>query len=508
MSTLKDPSPVNQVNMSAAKSGVKAADAELWHAYLRAISDYFPFSEQPDGYRIYTAPLTSFGVTIGRAVDPSIVNNDLFRLGDLLLPPESPIFLPRLSYSQRLRRYLQFVSTSPGRQNAETLARLERTKQQLTEATDEFIKCRHQAYGAYLADPACIHPQAGAPTTVDAQALFNSWAKTFYPAYQLASLRKDASSQEAYDAHLEYYGLQTASLWNDKVMLDQAFVANSLNKPYNMPTCSSQVTNAAIVGAAGPPAPPVPLDINYQPRYNIDDKFSQAALSWVLNAENGKNKPVEITVRSSSISPAKPADWNDLGFSKISLAKHEEILPRVPLFTAHTHDAPTPVTQPNLQVGLGDRKTSVEVTIRASDAAVFALGPDQSWDIPDITTRYPNLRAEAPSDLFHPLVLVTHVFLGYQVSITLKLDEYTFERIDNGINQCENKGGTASLFGMCVGPQSTDSMVGFDQVERDPTSQTINIPPRDNSQLTIIGLMGMELPAPKAVKTSTDPATS
>jgi hypothetical protein len=150
-----------------------------------------------------------------------------------------------------------------------------------------------------------------------------------------------------------------------------------LTKPrYNMPTSTAQVTHDAIVGSGTPPAP---LDITYQPRYNIDDKFSEEALSWVLNAKNGNNKPLEITVRSSSISPAKPADWNDLGFSKISLAKHEEILARVPLFTAHTHEASTPTNQPNLQVGLEDKRTSVEVTIQASDAAVFTLGPDQSW---------------------------------------------------------------------------------------------------------------------------------
>ncbi|KAI8679325.1 hypothetical protein NCS57_00210200 [Fusarium keratoplasticum] len=498
-----NPSSVNQVDMSAAKPSVNAADAELWHAYLRAISDYFPFSEQPDGYRIYTAPLTSFGVTIGRAVDQSIVNNDIFRLGDLLLPPDSPIFLPRLSYSQRLRRYLQFVTTPPGRQNADTLARLEKTKEKLTEATNDFIKCRHQAYGAYLADPAYIKPPAGASTTAESQVQFNSWAKTFYPSYQLASLHKDAASQEAYEAHLEYYGPQTASLWNDRVQLDHAFVANSLNKPYNMPTSTGQVTLDEIVGSGSPPAP---LDITYQPRYNIDDKFSEMALSWVLNAKNGNNKPLEITVRSSSVSPAKPADWNDLGFSKISLAKHDEILARVPLFTAHTHEASTPTNQPNLQVGLEDKRTSVEVTIQASDAAVFTLGPDQSWDIPDMTTRYPRLRAEAPGDLYQPLVLVTHVFLGYQVSVTMTLDENTFEKIDQGINKCQDHGGTASLFGLSVGPRSTDSMVGFEQIKRDPSINTIHIPPRDNSQLTIIGLMGMELPAPKPAKTPTDPA--
>jgi hypothetical protein len=88
----------------------------------------------------------------------------------------------------------------------------------------------------------------------------------------------------------------------------------------------------------------------------------------------------------------------------------------------------------------------------------------------------------------------------------MTLDENTFEKIDQGINKCQDRGGTASLFGLSVGPRSTDSMVGFEQIERDPSNNTIHIPPRDNSQLTIIGLMGMELPAPKPAKTPTDPA--
>lgn len=117
-------------------------------------------------------------------------------------------------------------------------------------------------------------------------------------------------------------------------------------------------------------------------------------------------------------------------------------------------------------------------------------------DIPDITSRYPKLRADASSDLFQPLVLVTHVFLGYQVSITMELDDKTYRDIDKGMTRCQNSGGAASLFGLSLGPRSTSSMVGFDQVTRDPSMHTISIPPRDNSQLTLIGLMGKKLAAP------------
>ncbi|KXH34357.1 hypothetical protein CSIM01_00268 [Colletotrichum simmondsii] len=484
-------SPTEQPHVCSDKPSIEPADAELWHAYLRAISDYFPFSEKPDAYRIYTAPLTSFGVTIGRGVDPAIVNNDLFRLGDLLLPPDSPVFLPRLSYSQRLRRYLKCVVVPSGRQDQYSRDRLQEAKEHLKQATEEFIKCRAQACEAYVSDPLYTFAKELNQTA------FEDWIKVFYPSYHIASLCKDAASQAAYEAQLYHYGPQTASLWNDKVMLDQAFQGNSPNKPYNMPTSTAQVTHEAVVDSRAQPL--LPLEISYQPRYNIDPRFMETAMGWVKNAQNSHNKGVKIKFRSNySHKPTKPPNWNDLGFSKVKLENHSDVVPLMPLFTAETQEKPTSTNTPTYQVGLDAKKASVKVTIKASDAAVFPIDPDSSWDIPDITTRYPKLRADAPKDLFDPLVLVTHVFLGYQVSIEMELDESSFQEINKGLSKCEHYGGTASLLGLSLGPQSTDSVVGFDQITRDFDTKTIKVPPRDNSQLTLIGLMGMQIGAPKS----------
>ena len=85
-----------------------STDLALWHDYLRQLKAFFPFSST-DGSRIYAAPLTAVGISIGISIDQSIVNNDIFRVGDCLLPHDSPIFLPGLSYSKRLLRYLEAV---------------------------------------------------------------------------------------------------------------------------------------------------------------------------------------------------------------------------------------------------------------------------------------------------------------------------------------------------------------------------------------------------------------
>jgi hypothetical protein len=82
------------------------ADLDLWHDYLRELKKFFEATGSEEDLRVYAAPLTSIGISIGRSIDQQIVNHDLFRIGDLLLPANSPVFIPSLSYSQRLLRYL------------------------------------------------------------------------------------------------------------------------------------------------------------------------------------------------------------------------------------------------------------------------------------------------------------------------------------------------------------------------------------------------------------------
>lgn len=49
------------------------------------------------------------------------------------------------------------------------------------------------------------------------------------------------------------------------------------------------------------------------------------------------------------------------------------------------------------------------------------------------------------------------------------------------------------MFGLNIGSKSSASVVGFDQIQWNKEAGTIVIPPRDNSQLTLLGLMGRKL---------------
>lgn len=85
---------------------------DLWHSYAKQLAVWFSYNKTAHaaGMRIYTVPFTSTFITVGLDVSDAVKNYDLFRLGDLLLPPNSPVFIPKSSYSQRLLQYLQQVS--------------------------------------------------------------------------------------------------------------------------------------------------------------------------------------------------------------------------------------------------------------------------------------------------------------------------------------------------------------------------------------------------------------
>ncbi|EUC42284.1 hypothetical protein COCMIDRAFT_103928 [Bipolaris oryzae ATCC 44560] len=458
------------------------ADLDLWHSYLRELKKIFEDNGTEDDLRVYAAPLTSIGISIGQSIDPQIVNHDLFRIGDLLLPAKNPVFMPGPSYSQRLLRYLQAAQVPPGRQDAASLKALNDANASLATQTDAFLACRRQAYALYKEDPEFD------------KFSFNEWVKECYPPYAQAQSSKDAVSQLAYQASQNYYGAQTDQLWNDKAKVSKAF-SEVACPTYNMPTSIAQVTQAQVVGHASQ-LPINPADIKYEPRYTIDSTFMNIVTNWVQNAFNKHNEPFILKFRAggtpNNIADGLRSGFMDVGFSNKITFDKDTVAPILPLFTASYDEKPVDENVPNLQAGVGrSTKSFATITIQASDAKVFAISPDQSWNIPDVASRY-NLSPTAPPDLFEPLVLVSYALLGYMVSIKIQTDQALYNTIDQGLTKAQKLNGKATLFGLNVGAESSNSVVGFDEIARDGT-QTFTIPPRDNSQLTLLGLMGKML---------------
>ena len=91
-------------------------DLDLWYAYATRLKRIFIPSDDPldHNLRIYMASLTSTGVTIGSSIPDAVTNSDIYRLGDMLLPEENPVFNPGASFSKRLKRYLDSVDVVCG----------------------------------------------------------------------------------------------------------------------------------------------------------------------------------------------------------------------------------------------------------------------------------------------------------------------------------------------------------------------------------------------------------
>lgn len=112
------------------------------------------------------------------------------------------------------------------------------------------------------------------------------------------------------------------------------------------------------------------------------------------------------------------------------------------------------------------------------------------------------LSASAPPDLSEPMVLVRSLLLGYQVSVSVHTSSSSlYAQIDDGLSRVAQLGGSATLLGLYVGPAHSGvgapNVIGVDQIKRDAKTQTITVPPRDNAQLTLLGLMGKMLGTPR-----------
>ena len=85
-------------------------ESNLWNLYALKVKRFL----EPSGLlskdtAIFIPPFNSLGPPIGTTPHPANTNSQIFKLGDMLLPADVPVFTPGPSYSQRLWRYLNAV---------------------------------------------------------------------------------------------------------------------------------------------------------------------------------------------------------------------------------------------------------------------------------------------------------------------------------------------------------------------------------------------------------------
>ena len=84
----------------------------------------------------------------------------------------------------------------------------------------------------------------------------------------------------------------------------------------------------------------------------------------------------------------------------------------------------------------------------------------------------------SPNELHQLLVQVTHVLLGYQVSVEITMACKTSRTVDKGLAQARQANGIATLFGLDIGPSFSTGVVGYNRLTEGSQRRTIPIPPR------------------------------
>ena len=79
--------------------------------------------------------------------------------------------------------------------------------------------------------------------------------------------------------------------------------------------------------------------------------------------------------------------------------------------------------------------------------------------------------------------------------MSIKTSPHIYHQINDGLETAKTNGVPAKLIGLDIGSKKTAS-VDFHQIECNDRKYTLSIPPRDDTQLTLIGLMGRKLATP------------
>lgn len=111
------------------------------------------------------------------------------------------------------------------------------------------------------------------------------------------------------------------------------------------------------------------------------------------------------------------------------------------------------------------------------------------------------LVSDADEDLKDPKAKVTSAILAYGVGMQVELSSSAYDTINNYLEQAQESGGSASIFGFNIGLGDSDNLnqtstVTFDDVKNASSGTTITIPASNNSYPTLLAVVGESIPQP------------
>ncbi|KAF4783504.1 hypothetical protein HER10_EVM0010722 [Colletotrichum scovillei] len=452
---------------------VSKADADLWLAYGVKLKNTFAQSFTPgDNSRFYIAPLSCAGIAAGRNINSAITNNGVYVIGDTLLSLDEPVFLPgRQSYFQRCLSYANSVELH-SHENTVAQARYNIAQEEAREAQKRYQDAKFIAIKIWKKN-------LTAQITTDS---FSQWCIQNYPMFSLAQSSNDAAAAAAAVASSDMNDPMAPIVRQYQSSLNAANGTSAI--PGVTMTCSSASADQISSGQAGTPGAPLE-----RPAYTITSQYPQVVNGWIDTFTQNSKTPTTITFKASD---ASSSSWQDLGYSNDTV---QMTRPDCIFFSATYTENYETVTK---TVTAEEAGSDLEVTITVTDFQSFPIAPG-NWN-PSQLAGLP-IVANADPSLRKPMAVVNQAILAYGVGMEVKLSSSAASTINNYMDKASSNGGRASIFGFNIGLEgdansTQTSTTTFDQVKSASSSTSFTIPPSDNSNPTLLGVIGQAIPLP------------
>lgn len=466
-------------------TSVQVQDLEqtLWFNYYRQIVNQLVGGGGtlgPDAV-VYVAPITSQGIAGGDWIPTEVTNNQLFRVADSLLPPDSPVYLPGSTaggYVRALQKYLNWVQLNGNPSQANKI-RLTNALNALNASIEAFSREEDAAYEAFDK-----WKRRNPTSTIN----FITWTQTNRPSYFTKWQDQQGAAANVAQLNLEING-NDAVVWGQQIQALSNSLGPIATDGLTMDTVTADLTNIqANLDAARQGKPPntAVRGVIQRPNYSMQG-YKDQVNEWVNNFSN--QKPTTISFSSAS---AGSSSWSNYNFQNINA--NGGFSTSWFFFSARASIDDTTVSN-TLQ--FNSQTASVQVKITFTALKTFEVAPGL-WDVPNVRKMYPNVREGCPPEIISNLVKTEKLLVGYGPGIEVTMDATSYSSAFDMYSRSTSTSGSVSIFGFCISAGASanaqrTSVTSSSNVQWNSATNSVTIKPQNDLYPVLVGVLGRRL---------------
>ncbi|KAG9517552.1 hypothetical protein KCU93_g8696, partial [Aureobasidium melanogenum] len=451
-----------------AQPQVPQQDVDLWKVYANKIKEQFLSGNTlGETNKLFIPLLNSCAPMVGSGVTATTTSYEIGNIGDSLITYNNPMFTTAGDkYSRKVSDYLYNVQLK-AQGGAGNLQNLEVARKEVLRKQEDFDRAEQSAMDKF------DKVSKNSPSKE-----FSAWVTQGYPYLSVA--RSDLEgAQTNYDMQAGIvFGAGYKPLQADKDNMKQVLYTQGPTQ-YNMEV--SPPLFGVDVKSTGK---------RYMPLYTIDSSYETAVQDWIRTYNDLDRDKVKIQFSSSD---SNKYSWSTVGHQEWKANASVKYVPFLSI------DYNTSGSKDTKEVHMDDRDASVDVTIAASGIQTFTINSG-AWDIGDVKKKYPNLLPGASKSLWDPMYRVTHLVVGYGVSLDIKMNKSLYDKVTKQLKdaQSHDGGASATFFGFKVdigarGSYSSENQTDFSNIATNDDACSIHVPGSNNTIPTLLAVLATEV---------------